>query len=116
MAERIQASCPYKSDWWLPELSPGRQAKVKETIDDQAKADTFVSKILATQFADKAHLIVKLRLLECTKKELKREFRRIEKLRNSLAHANAFAATKDAAERVPDTVNAILSIMAELRK
>ena len=115
MAERIEAICPNSPEEWLKLLSPGRQERVKEQVDSLREADTFVSELLATEFADKARVIVKLNVLDGSKTKLNEDFRDIKKLRDSLAHASDFAGTKDKAEKVPHTVEAILRIVSEIR-
>ena len=116
MIDRIQAAWPEKPEEWLSLLSPARRKKVEGKIVSLRKNDTFVSKLLATDFADKVDVIVKQGLLEGSKTSLRKEFREIEKLRNALAHASEFASTRDAAKKVPLTVEATLRFMAELRK
>ena len=113
MIDRIEAAWPEE---WLSLLSPTRRKKVEEKIVSLRKNDTFVSKLLATDFADKVNVIVKQGLLKGSKTSLRKEFREIEKLRNALAHASEFASTRDAAKKVPLTVEATLQFMAELRK
>lgn len=114
MAERIEAIYPKGSEEWLVLLSDKRQAKVEKTVDSLRRDDTLVSKILATEFADKADIIVKSGVLDDSKTKLRKEFRGIRKLRDSLAHASYFAETKVKAEKVPRTVEAILRIMSEI--
>ncbi|MYF10475.1 MAG: hypothetical protein F4229_05750 [Gammaproteobacteria bacterium] len=116
MAERIQATCHEDSGEWLGLLSPGRRRKLKEKVVSLRKSDSFVSEILATEFADKADIIVKLSVLEGSKTKVREQLRDIEKLRNSLAHASPFGTTRDAAEKVPHTVEAISRIIGELRE
>ena len=116
MAEEIQAMCSTGPEEWLALLSPRRRKKVEDKIDSLRENDTFVSEILATEFAHKADIVVKLGLLEGSKTGLRKEFRNIGKLRNSLAHATLFASTNVAAEKVPLTVRAILTFMDKLRR
>ena len=115
MAERIQSAYPNGPKGWLELLSTGRQEKVNEKVASLRKADTLVSEILATEFADKAKVIVELNVLEGSKTKLNEDFRDIKKLRDSLAHASDFAETKDKAEKVPHTVETILRIVSEIR-
>lgn len=116
MADRIEATSPESGPVdWLNLLSTKRRVKAEKKIVCLRKSDTFVSKILATEFVDKVDVIVKLGLLEGSKTSLRKEFREITRLRNALAHANLFAATKADAEKVPRTVEAILEFMDQLR-
>ena len=116
MTERIEATSPEGGpEDWLILLSPKRREKVENKIACLRKNDTFVSEILATEFVDKVDVIVKRGLLEGSKTSLRKEFREITKLRNALAHANVFAATRTDAEKVPHTVEAILRFMEHLR-
>ena len=116
MTERIEDASREGPEDWLKLLSPIRRKKLEEKIVSLQKNDTFVGELLATDFADKVDIIVKRGLLEGSKTNLRKEFREIEKLRNGLAHASAYAATKDAAEKVPQTVETTLRFMVELRK
>lgn len=116
MIERIEAISPEGDpEGWLILLSPKRREKVEKKIACLRKNDTFVSEILATEFVDKVDVIVKRGLLEGSRTSLRKEFREITKLRNALAHANVFAATRADAEKVPLTVEAILTFMDQLR-
>ena len=116
MTEEIQGNCSNGSQEWLALLSAKRREKAVDKIDSLRADDTFVSEILATEFADKADVVIKLGLLEGSKKGLRKEFRSIGKLRNSLAHASVFASNSVAAEKVSHTVRAILKLMDELRR
>ena len=116
MTERIEAASPDGGpEDWLKFLSPKRRENVEKKIACLRKDDTFVSEILATEFVDKVDVIVKRGLLEGSKTSLRKELREITKLRNALAHANVFAATRADAEKVPRTVEAILTFMDQLR-
>ena len=116
MTDRIEATSPESGpDDWLNLLSSKRRVKVEKKIACLRKNDTFVSEILATEFVDKVDVIVKRGLLEGSKTSLRKEFREITRLRNALAHANVFAATRVDAEKVPRTVEAILAFMDQLR-
>ena len=116
LTESIEATSPDGPEEWLSLLSPKRRKKVEKKIVFLQKNDTFVSELLATDFADKVDVIVKGGFLKGSKRSLRQKFREIERLRNALAHASAFAATKDAAEKVPLTIEATLRFMAELRE
>ena len=104
MAHRIQSKWS-SSDEWLHLLSPCRRKRVKERIDEAADGDTSVSDIVFTEFADKKTIITKKRLVDDrSNSALKRDFKTIQTLRDNVAHANDYAASKKAAKGVADTV------------
>lgn len=116
MAERIENWSNGVAECWLATLSCGRRKKVEKKITRLRKDDMLVSEIMATEFEDKVDVIVKRGMLEGSKTGLRKEFWPITKLRNALAHAGTFAATRAEAGQVPRTVEAMLKFMDQLRR
>ena len=107
MAHRIQAEWPDPNDW-LDMLSARRRAVAERRIAEAAGGDTSVSEIFFTEFADKKTIFVKKGFSNYgTKSALKRDLDDIRKLRDEVAHANDYAASKEAAESVADIVGAV---------
>ena len=104
MAHRIQGVWPD----WLDMLSPCRREVAGRRIAKAASGDTSVSEIFFTNFADKKTIFVKKGFSSYgTKSVLKRDLEAIQKLRDEVAHANDYAASKEAAESVADIVCAV---------
>lgn len=104
MAHRVQAEWPDPNDW-LDMLSTCRREIAEKRIAEAASGDTSVSKIFFTQFADKKTIFVKKGFSSYgSKKALKQDLEDIQNLRDKVAHANDYAASKGDAESVADTV------------
>jgi hypothetical protein len=103
MAEFIRYDC-VQSDEWLTHLSEGRQENLRKEVDKSRKGDAFVDELLFTQFADKVTIIKKSALMLANKNQFKKDLRRVQNLRDALAHANNYAASRDEAIEVCTTV------------
>ena len=103
MAYSIRRELSDSTDW-LGRLSPGRQKKLKEHAKDSRSDDSFVDMLLFTQFSDKIDIIKKSPNFLFGRKKFEKELKNVEKLRNKLAHANDYAASRDAASCVCETV------------
>ena len=114
MAERIEGKWP--DGGWLNLLSSGRRGKVEARIAEAKSDDVYVSDIESTEFIDKTTIIRKQRLVSGSNTKLRSEFKAIENLRNSLAHAKDFAATPSDAIDVSKTVSKILDFASQLRR
>jgi len=106
MSHLIRREYPHSSEW-LKCLSPDRQQGVRDEIDKSRRNDSFIDDILFTQFADKVTIIKKGKLISSNKNQFKKDLGRVRKLRDDLAHANDYAATRDAARSVCETVRAM---------
>lgn len=98
------------SDCWLECLSKGRKEKIHEEIALARAQDTFVDELLYSQFGDKVTILSKkwpFTSSPPTKSLFKSNMKAIQKLRNSLAHANEFARTQDEARIVCECVRNI---------
>lgn len=98
------------SDDWLPYLSQNRRTKIDAETARSRETDGFVDSLLFTQFCDKRDIIAKSMSLGGARSNLHTRFRKIENLRNALAHANSYAATPEDARQVCATVRSLLEL------
>ena len=95
------------SDAWVERLSEGRRRILSRQIADARSADTLVDPLLFTGFADKKMLLKRSPNLPWPKNQFAKDMEAIERLRDMLAHANDYAATREAARSVCATVRSI---------
>ena len=114
MARCIEHEFPDDASAWMRLISKGRQEKLLDRIDIARKEDTFVSEIAYSQFCDKATIVRKSKFLSACGVDVRRDFKRIEKLRNDIAHANTYAESPDKARDVCRIARSIFEIKAEL--
>lgn len=114
MSRRIEAKWPDESERWKALLSGKRRSDLQSKVEQAKQADVYVSDIVLTQLCDKATVLRKANLLDGSSKSLKRNFRVVEELRNSLAHSNFYAETPEAAYDLCEAVRVILGIKTEL--
>lgn len=113
MTELIRAEFPEQKQW-LALVKPKRKKKLDDEIAKAQAADAFVDALLMTQFCDKATILRNLSI-STSRRKLSSDMNQIERLRNSLAHANEYATTRDQAGSVCHTVRLIdqwLAILA----
>lgn len=96
-----------ESSAWIDRLSEGRQIKLRETIATASGADNAVDDLLFTQFADKITIITKSPDFSWTRKSASDELKLAQGLRDDLAHANEYAATRESARKVCRTLRLI---------
>ncbi|UGY18992.1 hypothetical protein HAP48_0016975 [Bradyrhizobium septentrionale] len=113
MAEFIKKRHPSESGW-LEVLAARRQQKIKDEMSDARADDGFVESLLFTQFFDKTTIVAR-QFPENQRKSLEAKLRRIEHLRNHVAHANDYAATPSLAKNVCEVVRELLEIRGELQ-
>ncbi|WP_319518995.1 hypothetical protein [uncultured Martelella sp.] len=107
MQEAIRKRLPNTKDWQAL-ITRNRRNKIKATIDLAQSAEGIVDELLFTQFCDKREIIQQSLLQQHSKREnFISDVKRIEKLRNALAHANTYAETTDQAVEVCRTVRSI---------
>lgn len=102
----------YDQDEWMGHLSPSRQKKVIAKISDAREGDSLIAKIHYTDFCDKRDLLKKTH----GGRAFERCLKKIEKLRNSLAHASHYAQTRTEALAVSSLVTDLgkmIRLMAE---
>ena len=96
-------------------LKPKRLEKIQQEISIALTKDAFVDALLYTQFSDKAEILKHLNPLAVNGPALERQLRHFENLRNSLAHANEYAASPDQAKHVCKLVRELLSMRRKIR-
>jgi hypothetical protein len=117
MTEAILASDP-RGEKWVTCISAERRNDLRMRIEEARRNEGIVTELLFTQFCDKRDILIKLLFKEepiRRRQELARKFKRIEKLRNDLAHANDYAVSSQDASVVCVIVRDILD-MRELVK
>ena len=115
MAEAIRKKYATDKDWlWL--LCECRRKKINEEVEKSKKQDGFVDKLLFTQFCDKVDILTKSPSFSfsLSNTKLRRQLKDIEKLRNKLAHANEYAATRTDAQNVCAVVRNLLELRKEI--
>jgi hypothetical protein len=103
MAEVIRSEFERDGDW-VRRLSQGRQEKLRDKVTNAKSEDSYVDMLLYTEFCDKIAIIKSMRTLPGTKSSFESDLRKVQSLRDNLAHANDFAATRNDAENVSKTV------------
>jgi hypothetical protein len=115
MVDYIKATFP-AVDAWMEMLKPNRREKIKEEISIATSRDVFVDELLYTQFCDKVDIIKRLWIKDTDIHIIARKFRQLEKLRNSVAHANEYAASPNEAKNVCTVVRDLLEIRQKMRE
>ncbi len=88
----------YPNESWTAELSDGRVAKARQLCEERRRRKQVVELIDCLQFSDKAQIVLRIEEIRSRMGVASREsgqklFRRLEELRNNLAHAQELAAT-----------------------
>jgi hypothetical protein len=113
MAEAIRREFD-GSDRWKSRLPTDRLDKVESKLKAAIAADNVVDDLLFTEFCDKITVIRKSKRFSEGKGKFEREMNMAQELRNNLAHANDYAATRDAVTRLCDTVRKVESWIEHL--
>jgi hypothetical protein len=113
MASFIRAKLP-DAGTWMAMLKPRRLEKIQREISIAQAKDAFVDKLLFTQFADKAEIVKRLNPAGMNGPALERQLKDFQNLRDSLAHANEYAASPDQAKHVCDLVRKLLRMRREI--
>jgi len=114
MAELIKVKVPNETDW-MTMLEQNRQDKIKREVSRAQAKDAFVDTLLFTQFADKVEILKQLTPIVLTGSALE-QLRDFKKLRNSLAHANEYAASPNQATHVCDVVRQLLNMRQDFER
>lgn len=116
MAKTIERAMPEPNSW-KSLLTKDRRAKLELEVIRVLQKDLFISEIASTQFSDKADILIKANLLGAPSKSyINKTFKRIRKLRDAVAHSNAYAETPEMAREVCETVRQIERLKFELRE
>jgi hypothetical protein len=91
---------------WLKRLTAERREKIDHEIRDARQQDAFVNPLLYTQFGDKVTILRKHGCIE-QKNRLRGDMEAIQRLRDSLAHANDYAGTREECRTVSKTVRSM---------
>lgn len=113
MAEAIRRRYPADEDW-LGLLNKGRPEKIQDETAKSKDSDSFVDRLLLTQFADKKTIIMEGVDVGLSKPALENEIKRMENLRNKVAHANDYASSFDEACKVCATVRDLLALREKI--
>jgi len=113
MIDLIKSKLPDESDW-MAMLKPTRLDKIQKEISIAQAKDAFVDKLLFTQFADKAEIVKGLNPTGMHGPTLERQLKDFQNLRDSLAHANEYAASPDQAKHVCGVVRGLLELRREI--
>ena len=104
MAEAIRAVFP-ESDGWLNCLKPCRRKNIEDKWLELQSRDMALDKLTAAEFCDKREALIASEVpLPHKKNKSAKQIKRIEELRNGLAHAGEYAATRETAARCAETV------------
>ncbi len=114
MAAWIRQHCPDESSW-LAMLSDKRRKCVEKRYEKLTESNLAIDRLTATLFADKRAILLEFGSFS-SRRKAKKEFERIEELRNSLAHSGDYALTEKDADRLIETVDMTQSWIESLPK
>lgn len=113
MSNVIRSRCP--CDVWIHYVSETRRRKIEEQIEKSKseEQDDFVERLLFTQFCDKREVLIGSKAFEhhCSNNQALKELKKIEALRDRLAHANEYATSE-----VPEVVMTLLNLRRYLEE
>ncbi len=95
------------TDEWMSELPDLRKSKIRDEFALARSDDNVVDLLLFSQFSDKVAVIRQSPALPSSKRGFDADMKAARKLRDKLAHANDYAASRDAAREVCATVRMI---------
>lgn len=113
MSIAISHHWPYGNSW-LAHLSEARRDKIFEEIKKAKSGDGFVSELAFTQIHNKACIVGRAKLLDRSRTGIETSFRKIVRLRDSVAHSNEYATTPASAREVCGIVREIYQFKEEL--
>jgi hypothetical protein len=107
MATTLRSTFNEDGDW-LKLLSQNRQDRIEEKWNALKIGNMDIDRILATDFCDKRDLILKLGLFHSgiTRKQATEQLKKIERLRDHVAHAGDIASTQAKALQAVSSVKA----------
>lgn len=113
MADAIRKRFP-EDGGWLSQLSCDRRDKLCEQIMESHENDSVVDALLCTQFCDKSTIVCKSLQLGESRRRLEKRCGQIEDLRDRVAHANNYSASREGAHRLARTLNDLLELRDSL--
>ena len=114
MAEAIRKKYEPDKDW-LRLLGECRQEKINKEVEKSKQGDAFVNALLFTQFCDKRDILIDSFSFSLSRTKLRRQLEDIQELRDNLAHANEYAATRTDAKNVCGVVRDLLKLREEIK-
>jgi hypothetical protein len=112
MVDAIRA-CDPKGEKWPAYISTSRRDDLASRIEKARRDGELVDELLFTEFCEKRDILRKLNPANITEQrpaDFERKLKRIELLRNKLAHANDYAASRQKAAEVCATVRILLDM------
>ena len=124
MYEAIKAVFP-RGDGWREHLSGPRLEKAEDVYEKRGGNESDVELLLCTEFCDKRTILKRCLpfdsqandsgAMPMSKKEFKDEIKRIENLRNPLAHASSYAMKWDHVMNLRQTVTTLLELRERIK-
>lgn len=102
------------TDGWLQHLSCGRRRGVEERIQERQGNDSDIHPLLETEFCDKATILRKVYSFQGSSKAVKRLLKRIERLRNKVAHASEYLHRREDASELSARVKGLFELREEI--
>jgi len=106
MANAIRRECG-KEGGWKERLAEFSRRKVERECRAAAEDNNEVDELVFTQFGDKVSIISISPRFDGDGVAFEAQMKQVRKLRNNLAHANEYAATRKSAAQICATVRAI---------
>lgn len=104
MAEVLRMTYP-NGDEWVALLTPPRRKIFEKGWTELQQSDLDLDKLTASNFADKKEALIRSTVpLPFGQVKAGKQLGRIERLRNGLAHAGKYAASRDEAQKCAETV------------
>ena len=124
MSEAIRLRFP-SDDGWKKLLSPGRRCKTDSQYQERVAQDSDVDPLLCTQFCDKRTILEKVlsfdyeakdrRAMPMSRRRFGSAVKRIEYLRNLVAHANIYAMSWAKVEEFKQIVETLISLRKDIK-
>lgn len=114
IAQWIRHHCGTEDEWLDQLRDESRRIQVNDKWAGLQSSNLAIDKLTATEFGDKRDVLLKL-WPPASKKRAEKDLGRIERLRNSVAHAGDYALTQENAEKTVTTVRAARQWIAELQ-
>ena len=89
---------------WLSVLPKGRRKCIEARYRGLTSSNLAIDRLTATMFADKRSVLLKCAALSISRTQAQKELKRVEELRDSLAHSGDYALTEKSADRMIETV------------
>jgi CBS domain-containing protein len=114
LAEWLRHHCDSDQDW-INSLKENRRQKIETQWNKLQQGNLAIDRITAAEFCDKRDACLKLGAFPQHKNQIKDQLERIEKLRNSVAHAGDYAITLENAQKVSETIRFALKLIKQLQ-